>query len=318
MVQKSTINWDDVRLFLALADHGSARAAAQALGISHTTIARRADQLESDLGTRLFDRDVSGYRLTAAGETMRLSAVRAEEALLTAERQLQGRDAQLSGEVRLTAPDIIATHLIMDGLVAFTEQYPEIDLQVLMSYDVFDLARREADIAIRVIGDGRNPPEDLIGRKLVTISSGYYASENYLEKHDLISKDSGARWIGWGDEERFPDWVKASPFPYLPAHGKINNAALQVEAARHGMGLATLPCFLGDTTDGLCRVPGTEPYENYDVWLLSHPDLRDAARLRTFRQFIVEVFDEKRMLLTGELPARCIDGQAAIIAEAAH
>lgn len=306
-MQKSTVNWDDVRIFLALAEHGSARGAAEALGVSHTTVARRAEQLESDLGARLFDRDVRGYRLTGAGETMLISAQRAEDAVLTAERQLQGRDTQLSGRVRLTAPDVIVTHLIMEDLVKFTEQYSEIDLQLLTSYDIFDLARREADVAIRIIGEGRQPPEDLVGRRLVTVASCYYASPDYLEKHDPTEKDSGTRWIGWDDEERFPDWVKASPFPNFPVYGKINNAALQAEAAKQGMGLATLPCFLGDTTDGLGRIPGTEPYENYDIWLLSHPDLRDAARLRTFRQFIVEVFETKRPLLTGKLPIRCID-----------
>ena len=296
------MNWDDIRLFLALARHGSARAAGETLGVSHTTVARRVEQLESDLGTRLFDRDVRGYRLTGAGETMLISARRAEEALLTAERQLQGRDTQLSGEVRITVPDIIATHLIMEDLVAFTEQYPEIDLQMLISYDVFDLARREADVAIRIIGEGRLPPEDLVGRKLVTIASCYYASPGYLENHDLKNKNNDARWIGWDDEEHFPVWVKQSPFPDIPARGKLNNAALQAEAAKQGMGLATLPCFVGDSIEGLCRIPDTEPYMNYDIWLLSHPDLRDAARLRTFRNFIVEVFENKRSLLTGQVP----------------
>lgn len=301
-MQNSTMDWDDVRLFLALAEQGSARAAGEALGLSHTTVARRAEQLESDLGTRLFDRNVRGYRLTGAGETMLISAQRAEEALLTAERQLQGRDTQLSGEIRMTTPDVIATHLIMEDLVTFTEQYPDIDLQVLMSYDVFDLARREADVAIRIIGEGRQPPEDLVGRKLVTIASCYYASPKYLKKNDPSNKDSGARWIGWDDEARFPDWVKRSPFPDIPTHSRFNNTALQAEAAKQGMGLTTLPCFVGDTTKSLCRIPGTEPYTNYDIWLLSHPDLRDAARLRTFRQFIVKVFERKRPLLTGQMP----------------
>ena len=118
MVQNSTMNWDDVRLFLALARNGSARAAAADLGLSHTTIARRAEQLEGDLGTRLFDRDVSGYRLTGAGEAMMASAIRAEDALLTAERQLQGRDAQLSGDIRVTTSDVIGSYLLMPESVA--------------------------------------------------------------------------------------------------------------------------------------------------------------------------------------------------------
>lgn len=299
MVQKSTTNWDDVRLFLALARFGSARAAAAELNVSHTTIARRAGQLESDLGTRLFDRDVGGYRLTGAGEAMMTLAERAEDALLVAERQLQGRDAELSGEVRLTTSDVIATYVLMPDLAEFSHQYPDIDLEVLISYDLFDLSRREADIAIRFMGGSRRPPGHLVGRKLVSAAACYYASEEYLSQHDLSRSDTGARWVGWDDDTRFPEWVTSSPFPHIPARNKFNHGGLQIEAARAGMGLVVLPCFIGDTVDGLARVPGCEPYFNYDIWLLSHPDLRDAARLRTFRAFVIDLFDKKRDLLVG-------------------
>lgn len=301
-MQNSTINWDDIRLFLALARHGSARSAADTLGVSHTTISRRAEQLEANLGTRLFDRDVSGYRLTGEGETMLGSARKAEEALLAAERQLQGRDSLLSGEIRLTTSDILAGNLLMPDLAEFAARYPQIDLNVMISYDLFDLSRREADIALRFMVLDRSPPDELVGRKLVTISSCYYASPDYLAQHDPRDRNSGARWIGWNDEQRFPDWVTASPFPDIPAFGKFDNPVLQAAATRHGMGIAVMPCFVGDTTDGVIRIPGCEPYASYDVWLLSHPDLRDAARLRTFRKFIAGSFDKKRALLTGREP----------------
>ena len=297
------MNWEDVRLFLALAQSGSARATATSLGISHTTVSRRVEQLEQDLGARLFDRDVRGYRLTAAGETMLSSAARAEDALLVAERQLHGRDAMLRGEICLTTSDIIASHLIMPDLVRFTRQYPDIDLNVVVSYDLFDLSRREADVALRFMKVGGNPPQDLVGRKLVSAASCYYASDQYLAEHDPWNEDCKARWIGWDDDERFPAWVRSSPFPRLPAYGLLNNAILQAEAARCGMGLAVLPCFLGDTVAGLRRVPKCEPYANYDLWMLSHPDLRDTARLRTFRQFIAAVFEQHKALLTGGNPA---------------
>ena len=186
----------------------------------------------------------------------------------------------------------------MPDLVRFSEQYPEIDLKMLISYDVFDLSRREADVAIRVYGDNRMPPDDLVGRKLGAVSSCYYASENYLKKHDLEAPDTTARWIGWNDEEPFPQWVKDSPFPNVPAYGNFSNGMLQVAAVEHGMGLAALPCFLGDQIPGVVRIPGCEPYSNYDVWMLTHPDLRDAARHRVFREFIVDVFRKKASLVT--------------------
>ena len=294
------MNWDDTRLFLALTRNGSARAAAADLGISHSTLTRRMDQLESALGVRLFDRDVRGYRLTGAGEVMMKSAVRAEDALLTAERQLQGRDAQLTGEIRLTTSNIIAVHLIMDDLVKFTRQYPDIDLNVLISYDLFNLSRREADVAVRLLRLDSSPPEDLIGRKLATIKSCYYANEAYLAENNPRSADSAARWIGWDDIERFPAWVKASPFPNLPVYGRLNDVALQAEAARCGMGLTVLPCFFGDNVEGLRRIPDCEPYLSFDLWMLSHPDLRDAARMRTFRAFVAAMIDRKKAGLAGE------------------
>ncbi len=299
MVQKRTINWDDTRLFLELARSGSARATATGQGVSHSTITRRVAQLETGLGVRLFDRDVRGYRLTGAGELLLKSAVRAEDALLTAERQLQGSDAQLSGEIRLTTSNIIATHLLMDDLVQFTQQYPDIDLNIMITYDSLNLSRREADIALRISKLDAGPPEDLVGRKLVTIRNCFYASEAFLAENDPACTNSTARWIGWDDAVRFPAWVKASPFPHLPVFGRLNDVVLQAEAARCGMGLTVLPCFFGDTVQGLRRIPNCEPYDSYDLWMLSHPDLRDAARMRTFRAFAAELINRKRALLVG-------------------
>ena len=293
------MNWEDIRLFLALARSGSARATAAKEGMSHSTVTRRVDLLESDLGVKLFDRDVRGYRLTTAGETMLVSTLRAEDALLTARRQLQGRDAQLSGEIRLTMSDVIATHLLMPHLVEFSASYRDIDLNVLISDDPFNLSRREADVALRFMRVGSNPPEDLIGRKLATMGSCYYASDSYLAKNDLWSADCDARWIGWDDDERFPEWVRESPFPQFPVYVRLNNVLLQAEATRCGMGLAALPCFLGDSVEGVTRIPKCKPYYNFDIWMLSHPDLRDAARLRTFRAFIADVIEQKKGLLAG-------------------
>jgi DNA-binding transcriptional LysR family regulator len=293
------MNWDDTRLFLALARSGSARATAAAQEISHSTVTRRVDQLELDLGVRLFDRDVRGYRLTGAGEVMMKSAVRAEDALLTAERQLQGRDSLLSGEIRLATSNIVAMYLIMDDLVEFTNLYPDIDLNVEVSYGSLNLSRREADVALRIIALDANPPEDLVGRKLATIRNCYYASEAYIAENDPERSDSGARWIGWDDEERFPAWVKASPFPNIPVYGRLNDVMLQAEAARRGFGLTVLPCFYGDHVAGLRRIPNCKPYRSFDLWMLTHADLRDAARMRTFRAFAAAAIERKKPQLHG-------------------
>ena len=299
MVQKSTTDWDDVRLFLELVRQGSARSAAAELGMSHSTIVRRVERLESSLGVRLFDRDFTGYRPTAAGETLMTSALAAEDALLTADRQLHGQDAKLTGEIRITTSDILANYFLMPDLTEFSNQYPDIELSLSVSYDLFDLSRREADVAIRFMRLGTSPPEDLVGRKLITGTSCYYASEQYLKTHDPWSADTTARWVGWGDEEPFPDWVKNSAFPNVPAVGDFGNVMVQATAARAGLGLTVLPCFVGDSIADIVRIPGCEPYDNYDIWMLSHPDLRDTARHRIFRTFVAESFAARRDVLYG-------------------
>ncbi len=300
-VQKETTHWDDVRLFLELTRHGSARAAAEALGVSHSTIVRRIENLETGLGARLFDRDYSGYRPTAAGETLLASALKAEEALLEADRRLHGQDEQLTGDIRITMPDIVATRFLMPYLVEFQARYPDIELIVIDSYDVFDLARREADLAIRAMPVGKAPPDDLIGRKLGTGATCVYATPEYLEQHPPDAPDSSAQWVGWGEMDPSPDWVAETPFPNLRVRGSLNTMGLQASAVQNGYGLGVLPTILGDSLDGVIRVPGCEPTPSRDLWMLTHPDLRDAARHRVFREFIVEVFDRERSRLGGKL-----------------
>jgi DNA-binding transcriptional LysR family regulator len=298
-VQNSTMDWDDVRLFLELVRRGSARSAAAALGMSHSTIVRRVERLETNLDVRLFDRDFRGYRPTAAGETLLTSALAAEDAILAADRQLHGQDTRLTGEIRITTSDVLANYFMMPDLTEFSNKYPAIDLSLNVSYDLFDLSRREADVAIRFMRLNKNPPEELVGRKLITATSCYYATEQYLESRDPWSDDTTARWVGWGDDEPFPDWVKTSAFPHVPAVGDFGNVMVQATAARSGLGLSVLPCFVGDFVSGIVRIPGCEPYDNYDIWMLSHPDLRDAARHRVFRNFIAEAFAAKRGILLG-------------------
>lgn len=301
-MQNSTMRWDDLRLFLELVRNGSARSAAGALNMSHSTVVRRVDRLEASLGARLFDRDFTGYRPTAAGETLMESALSAEDAILTAKRQLHGQDARLNGSIHVTTADALANYFLLSELASFADLYPEIEFQLSVSYDVFDLSRREADVALRFIGGGRNPPEDLVGRKLLTASSCYYATEQYLNANNPASKNTTARWIGWAEDEPYPYWVKDSPYPNVPAHGHFNNAMLQAFAVQASLGIASLPCFVGDKIPGVVRIPGAQPFLNYDVWMLSHPDLRDAARHRTFRKFLTQSFKSREHEFLGTTP----------------
>ncbi|WDE12612.1 LysR family transcriptional regulator [Thalassomonas haliotis] len=299
-MHKSTINWNDIQYFLSVARSGSARITAQSLGISHSTVSRRIENLEKDLDTRLFDRGVSGYRLTAEGQEMINYAEQAEDALVSAELHLQGRDTVLSGDIRVTTPDVIANHLLMPEVAQFTQKYRDINLEFNINSDVFELMRGESDIAIRIMEFANPVPEPLIGRKLADIASCYYSSDDYLSQHDPSAVNSDARWIGWGHADKYPQWVKESPYPHIPTQYFMNQAGLQLEAARAGMGMVLLPCFYADNASGIKRLPDSQPKVNHEVWLLSHPDHREVARLRKFREFIVELFEQKKDMLSGK------------------
>jgi DNA-binding transcriptional LysR family regulator len=295
-------NWDDLKFFLALARHGSVRSAGASAGVSHSTVARRVGELEDSMGVRLFDRTAEGYAPTEAGEEMIEAAERIEEEIAGIERRVLGTDARLSGGIRVTMPNVVAEGLLMPDFVNFGRSYPEIHLDIETTNDFADLDRREADVAIRFVRIGKSPPEHLVGRRIACFHSAAYATREYLDNVALEDDPASARWIGWGDRGAFPGWVKLSAFPRTPARGRINDVMIQFHAARHGMGLAILPCFLGDPDPLLQRIGNNPPKQNFDIWLLSHPDLRETARLRVFRDFIANAIAAKRDLIEGRLP----------------
>ena len=287
--------WDDVRLFLALVRAGSVRAAAAKAGASHSTVARRVEAFEKRLGVKLFDRSPSGYVLTVAGEDLLEVAENVENNLDAVQRRLVGQDRRLAGVIRVTMVDVVATHLLMPDLTKFRELYPDIGLEVVITYEALDLTRREADVAIRFV---KNPPDHLIGHRLATVANAAYATPDYLADHDLTDPAS-ASWIGFGSPSPFPKWVKQSDYPHIPAKGVFDSMLLQIQAARCGMGMAMLPCFMGDPDPDLERVPPGQPKPSYDLWLLRHRDTRSTARLRVFSEFVGAAVAGYRPLLEG-------------------
>ena len=275
------MNWDDLKMFLAVAEAPSMRLAAKGLKVSHSTVSRRIESLEKDLGVRLFDRLPDGYRLTRSGEELLPVALQTDEKLHSYGRHVAGRDAELKGQVCVTAPDVVASSYFMPYFKAFMEEYPDIQLKVHDSFEVFDLSRREADVAIRLTDQ---PPEHLIGRKLGTLHQAVYATPEYLAEHDPYAANSRAKWVGWGSPEHRPSWIEQSPFPHLGVVGHFNNMQIQHRAVCQNMGLGFFPCVQGDADPGLVRIGDPVPLK--DVWLLSHRDLRAAARMRAFRQFM--------------------------------
>jgi len=162
------VNWDDMRLFLAVARSGSLSGGAKLLDLQHSTVSRRMRKLEEDLGVRLFDKVRNGYELTAAGESLKIAATRMESEVLNVDGTLSDKDLQLGGALRVTAVDSMATSLLMPMFASFSRRYPKVTVHIIVSNSDVSLAQREADVAIRL---ANTPPDTLIGKRVTTVSS---------------------------------------------------------------------------------------------------------------------------------------------------
>lgn len=294
------MDWDALRIFLAVKRTGSLRAAAERLCVSHATVSRGLSSLEKALGTRLFDRTRSGLTLTMPGEQLVEPAERIEIETLGIEHLIAGQDSKPKGLVRVSVPPVIAFHYITRFLADFSDAYPEIDVDVNISNTFLNLQRLETDVSIRI---SREVEDDVVGRRLIQYKKGVYANPSYLAARAplVIGDGSGANWIGWSDEGKRPAWVANSPFPKAKLRHIVPEATMQAEAASLGMGLTYLPCFIGDQWPNLVRVPGVDPFLDRSIWLLLHNDLRKTARVRAFVDFMAEAILKDRKLLLGEI-----------------
>lgn len=296
------MDWGDVRYFLALARTGSIRAAGAALGVSHSTVARRVEALEEQLETRLFDRHRDGFGLSDAGARMVPAAERVEAEMLALERTLLGTDDKLAGPIVVTCCDNVVGALLLDALPAFLEQHPSIELTLTTDSRPFDLAKREADIAIRTLPCGVDPPHFLIGKKLVPVTvANYVATEHRARLHPKMS--TSTRWLSFEDRSVGQAVIAGTSFPDLPLWGAFSSLELLTQATLAGFGLSVMPTYVGDRVAGLERLEDADVRHLADLWLVSHPDLRDNARFRAMRQFVVEVFDRHRPLFRGDAAA---------------
>jgi DNA-binding transcriptional LysR family regulator len=278
------VDWNDVQIFLALIRAGSVRGAGKKLAISHATVARRIEAFEKRLGVSLFNRLNTGYALTQAGEDLIASAENVESELHSIKRKLVGQDKKLAGTIKVTATELVASYFLIPELSNFMEMYPHTKVEFIETYLTLDLSRREADIALRI---AKTPPDNLIARSLAAISVAEYASKSYIESHDLDDPQSACR-ISRMDMKSGPIGYNNSQFKKLPIRGCFSTFRLQIEAAKHDVGIAELPCFVAEREPNLVRISDKCLVEGYQIWLLRHPDTRATSRLRVFSEFITE------------------------------
>jgi len=301
------MNWDDHRFFLAVARQTSVKKAAEVLGVNRSTVLRRITAFENELGVRLFDRLPNGYFTTAAGDEILESAAKMEAEASEVSRRVAGRDTSLSGTIRVSLSGPLATYVLMSDFAAFSEHHPDIKLELMTSYNMPDLDRREADVAIRISND---PPDDLVGRRIVKVARAVYMGDAFLTEENNLHQqtDSPPNWIGWSLDPSSMQWIEDSDFPELPVGAVVTDPYATVKALEAGMGMSVLPCYMGDSEVGLCRVPGGKLRWSTDLWVLTHKDLRNTSRIRKFTDYISEALVRQRDLLEGnsgrsQLPA---------------
>ena len=301
-------DWNDHRLVLAVTRTGSLTAAAKALRVDHSTVFRRLQALEGRLGLPLFERGPGGtYQATAAGARAALAAERMEDEALALARDLAGQDRRLTGQLRVTCSETLAYRLLTRHVARFRAAHPGVVVELVVDNRVLNLSRREADVALRVT---RPREGDLWGRKLADVAWTAYGAADYLAGAPPLASpaDLGRHpLIGWEESTagvNAAEWL-AQVAPLAAIVYRTNSLVNQFVAARAGIGIAVLPCYLGDPEPGLARAlpGGPVPALARELWIVTHQDLRRTARVRAFFDAVTEGIGADRALVEGELTA---------------
>lgn len=270
--------WDDVRFFLALVRYGSVRGAAAALKVNHTTVSRRVRGLERQLGSRLVQRTPDGYELTSDGEVIFASGETVEREMASAAQRVQGADDSVSGKIRIALTDLLLD-LIGPALKGLVNDYPDLELEISVNPRFTDVARRGADIALRL---SSQPPDDLVGRKLGRMPAAIYSAKKL--KLDPANVDlSAIPWIRWQEpwkQARLETWPDEQ-YPEARIAARVDSYAALEQMVALGAGVAILTPWSADRRDGLIRLSDPIDELGIDLWLLMHPDLRGVRRAKT-------------------------------------
>ncbi len=289
------MNWDDLKYFLAVAREGSISGGAKQLEIQHSTLSRRLRALEKNLATQLIERKKSGYELTPDGEKLKKVALKMECQVLKVDGNLVGKESRLTGVLRVTAINNMASTILMPTFASFQKKYPDIELHIMVNNSYASLVEREADIAIRLTN---TPLDTLVGKRLVTIASTVYASKNYLKT--LAKKNNKPKWLGVSCCGFHQAWTKQA-CPDYNHQFYSDDTLLTKSALKQDLGLAYLPCFMGDPEKKLARFCEPNNSLNLGLWLLFHADLKRNAKVLAFREHMMTEISSQKRLFEGKL-----------------
>lgn len=287
------LDWDDLRLFLAIARAGTLTAAAPQLRLSQPTAGRRLRSLEEVCGCALFQRTPTGFRLTDEGEAMLRHAERMEEEALALQRQFAGNDGELQGQLRISSSDWFANLVLAPATAAFSLVHPLVTIEIVADFRLLSLDRREADLVFRFLPFDA---PDVVQRRFTHIGYDLFASPAYLaERGAPEATDDGDGHALVGMDTQFDAladvaWLRRR-FPRARFAIRSNSRAVQATACVRGAGLAVLPSLMGQQL-GLTRLEVDEPLPGRDIWLGYHTDLKRLRRLRALVDHLSEAVSD--------------------------
>lgn len=283
------LNWDDYRTILHLVREQSLAGAAKSLGVNYTTISRRISRAETALGQKLFNRLPSGYVATRLAEQVADTAREMEKLSDDLLRSVIANEDKLSGSLTITAPQLLISNVITPIFKEFCEAHPNVILNVKATNEPLDLNRREADIALRI---SNSPDKNLVGIRLAKQQTGIFACEelvNALQNNPNLNFDWiwFEHWKGLSEEMRLD---RSDPNPKYV----FDDMIAVIGAAKNGLGAVRLPLFLGRSTEGLKQLHIIEPQPYIDIWILTHSDMKDAPKVRAFKDILIPFFKKNR------------------------
>lgn len=289
-------DWNDFHFFLMVARQGSLNSAAKNLGVNHSTVFRRINALEKKLKVGLFERRKKGYTLTDAGRKILASVSQMEDQIHAIHRNLLGKDIQLSGNLKISTTDTLGYYWLPPYIPQFKKLYPDIRIEIIIKNRYTDLTKREADIVIPAVN---RQPGHMVGRKLAPIYFNLYASNGYIDRHGrpkdikdlknhlfLLPNETLARLPAnrWLRKYIPPDKIAASS-------DKLSSL---YKLAKQGLGIAPLPHYVGKADEDMLQVMEMPKSCHHEIWILTHPDLRNSARIRAFMQYMYEEMEKEK------------------------
>jgi len=281
-------NWDDIRYFLAVCRTSSFVAAASRLNVTHSTVSRRITALEESLDTRLFLRTEKGCRLTAAGEALLPYAETLESTIMGFEESLAGRDSQLSGTIRIGAPDGLGNSFLAAHLGAFQRRHPHLEIELIAVPMYYSLTKREIDILITITKPSSG---NIVARKITDYRLGLFAASSYLEKHSPIARQddlAGHEMVDYIEDLLYDVNLKFL-HEFAPGHKarfRSSTVVGQMNAVVAGSGIGVVPYFMAHTEPTLVPVLPELSIER-SFWLQVNPDSRQLARVRATIDYII-------------------------------